>query len=98
MVIEPVHRGSSSILKVTFFGTPCTIPHNYISYTILKSAPLDLGLHNPTPLLLPCRERRLQPFISFREGGEQNAKSCSPLSQLIEALTNSNRMRSKSLQ
>ena len=34
----------------------------------------------------------------LREGGDRNAKYCSPFSQIIEGLTNSNRMRSKSLQ
>ena len=29
LVIELVHRGSSSILKVTFFGTPCRCGHCY---------------------------------------------------------------------
>ena len=52
-------------------------------------------------ILNPCCFRIGNVFrnLSYlREGGDRNAKYCSPFSQIIEGLNNSNRMRSKSLQ
>ena len=51
MVIEPVHCGSSSILKVRFIGTPCALySHVAISITTtnntIQGATQSVGLDN----------------------------------------------------